>query len=794
MTARNFTPMFERLATKRRGRPAHASRSKKRRLRRKAAARATGRPHTETPKVEEEAAARAGGGSTRAPAGKNLAKDLAEGWRQAGEMRHFWIVTGAVFLVYLISMPRTVTLEDSGLFNMVCYYAGVGHPPGYPLYTLLCPIFAHLPGLTTAHGVNIFSALCGALTCGLIYRTTSLLLGNRACGYAAGLVCGLGSTFWSQSVIQEVYSPNAVLVAACLWFAVLFAHSRQHRHIYWFALFYGLALSNHWPLVALSSPMFLLAALPAWRELFDVIKGRGLPISAALLLIGLLPYVYMVQRSLGNPFINFYDPLDSFERIKHFISRSGYSGVDNAGGNLYDKLAYAKWLLIESATQYHWIAAALIGIGLVWQWWRLHWTACLALLAGFIGSTFLLVALLHFTYSELWRSVFRVYPLVSYTVLAVWCGVGAHALFSLANLWRRKAAVATAVAAAAAVAVSTAAANFKENYRVEDRWGWHYAEAVLKSLEPNAIIITWGDLHLPIMYARIVEKLRPDVDLYNGQALIFNNRLTPALTTREKKNEAMRKLVANTDRPVYFFEDMGDMPWGVEYYGLYKKVRRDWPKNQRAYALAPDLLSLVPHLNAVTETDSWTRRHKRNISKQMTHLLIRTRLQSKEAQAAWRQLNTTYEGIMSIVYTVLAHRDIEIDNKQLLKLLDGAREKLGDVDLSPAEEARYYDLRGTVLSLLREPGSVEQVIDSFEQSIGIYDEPDNPSIERVMQVYVQLDMRDKFDALDTRYPNVTHRSGDLKNRLKKKEWSWFMKRKDDAKKAEEKAELAQKKS
>ena len=47
--------------------------------------------------------------------------------------------------VYLATLPRTVVLEDDGLFLMAGVHLGVAHPPGYPHYTLVVHLFTRLP-------------------------------------------------------------------------------------------------------------------------------------------------------------------------------------------------------------------------------------------------------------------------------------------------------------------------------------------------------------------------------------------------------------------------------------------------------------------------------------------------------------------------------------------------------------------------------------------------------------------------------------------------------------------------
>src|SRR5437879_525351 len=46
-----------------------------------------------------------------------------------------------LFTLYALTAPRTVALEDDGLFVLSSYFLGVEHPPGYPLFTLIGHLF-----------------------------------------------------------------------------------------------------------------------------------------------------------------------------------------------------------------------------------------------------------------------------------------------------------------------------------------------------------------------------------------------------------------------------------------------------------------------------------------------------------------------------------------------------------------------------------------------------------------------------------------------------------------------------
>ena len=60
----------------------------------------------------------------------------------------------AAFVLYLRTMPRTITLEDAGLFQMVCHIGGISHPPGYPTFTLFCQGLVAISPLPPIISVN----------------------------------------------------------------------------------------------------------------------------------------------------------------------------------------------------------------------------------------------------------------------------------------------------------------------------------------------------------------------------------------------------------------------------------------------------------------------------------------------------------------------------------------------------------------------------------------------------------------------------------------------------------------
>src|SRR5437588_12955792 len=113
-------------------------------------------------------------------------------WAQAG------LLALILFALYALTAPRTVALEDDGLFVLASYYLGVAHPPGYPLHTLLGKLFTQIPVGSVAYRVHLLSGFFGGLTCALLWLCARLLMERRAPAYLAALGLGVSPVFWSQ--------------------------------------------------------------------------------------------------------------------------------------------------------------------------------------------------------------------------------------------------------------------------------------------------------------------------------------------------------------------------------------------------------------------------------------------------------------------------------------------------------------------------------------------------------------------------------------------------------------------
>src|SRR3954453_18805207 len=94
-------------------------------------------------------------------------------WLQAG------LVALVLFCLYALTAPRSVALEDDGLFILSSYFLGIEHTPGSPLHTLLGQLSPSLPVGSVAYRVHLLSGVLGGLSCAPRWMCARVLLPER---------------------------------------------------------------------------------------------------------------------------------------------------------------------------------------------------------------------------------------------------------------------------------------------------------------------------------------------------------------------------------------------------------------------------------------------------------------------------------------------------------------------------------------------------------------------------------------------------------------------------------------
>ena len=161
------------------------------------------------------------------------------------------------FALYWLTLSPTVLDGDSGEFQHMAYYLGVPHATGYPLYMLLTHLFTLIPFGDVAFRVNLFSAVCAALTTPLVYGIAFRLIHRRLPAIFAALFLAITPSVWGAAVQAEVYSMHLFLGGLAIFFAVRWQQDNRPRDFYALALTCGFGLTHHL-LFAFTAPAFLV--------------------------------------------------------------------------------------------------------------------------------------------------------------------------------------------------------------------------------------------------------------------------------------------------------------------------------------------------------------------------------------------------------------------------------------------------------------------------------------------------------------------------------------------------------
>lgn len=534
------------------------------------------------------------------------------------------------FALYGITTPRLVTLEDDGLFLMNLEFLGVGHPPGYPLFSLLGSLFFHsmpefLPPAMRGH---LFSSFCGAIACVAIYAIVAMLVRGRVCALAAGMAFAASEAFWSQAIIAEVYTPNAAfyftVLAMCMRYA---SHTGPGtlRHLLLYAaiaLVYGLGMSVHWPLLGLGSICLLLIVVNQWRTLL-----RRIPIGAVCLAVGLLPYVWMIIRSGQEIPLNFYGKIGSLKELWFYVTRSGYAGVDQQSGvGWEEKVLFTQYFTGELMRQITIAGLVISGFGVVAMLRSaVHFWLAISLLLAWFMSGPMLIIMLDFKAEFIWFSAFRVYHLLCYGITVIFFGYGLGWIGEWAQRrWQKPERTPFALAGIGTVVVAASLlSHWHQNDRSDYDWAHNLAVFKLLAVESNARLFTFDDLDLPVGYVNYVERVRPDVIVYNDQGLVFGNRVYSPFTSQQQRSRQLSKFIQDVSPlPVYYHAHRAELfrtrENGSDFLGFWRRVNRDGSGDRVVLA---DQLRLwiednldVEHLVA----DRWT---KQNIESSVATLV-----------------------------------------------------------------------------------------------------------------------------------------------------------------------------
>jgi tetratricopeptide (TPR) repeat protein len=239
-----------------------------------------------------------------------------------------WIVGAVAFLLYAATLNHWVTLDSLPFVAKVTGWDWT-LPFQTPLFYVVTYPFRWLPGSLQPVALNLFSAICSALTLTLLARSVALLPHDRTHQQRqrersefsllsiqaawipvalAALVCGLELTFWEHATAATNESLDLLLFAYVIRCLLEFRVTQDESWLTRMSLVYGLGVTNNFAMIGFF-PCVLVAVF--WLKGARFFEFRFFVRMLGFGLLGLSLYLVLplIWAAAHQPSVSFWQAL-----------------------------------------------------------------------------------------------------------------------------------------------------------------------------------------------------------------------------------------------------------------------------------------------------------------------------------------------------------------------------------------------------------------------------------------------------------------------------------------------------
>lgn len=491
----------------------------------------------------------------------------------------------ASFFVYLITLSPSVYVGDSGELVSAAYNLGVAHPPGYPLYVLLGKLFTVIPLSNIAYRLNLFSAICAALTSMTLFLTLTALISKYSLktknmnfsenilvfsAFSSSFFLAFSPLFWSQAVFAEVFTLNTFLVIL-----VLFVILKGNIPLAFFL--HGISMGNHHTAL-LSLPVFLYTLWLFYRKDFNF---SNICIWFIFFILGLSVYAVIPIRALSNCKISWGDAV-TFPKFLRMILREDYGNTFTLKP-FVDSFLPSSFIFSRTAAYLYSIYNQLLIFGAVFAIIGFLTDRYKISILLFISTGLSLPFLLNAYFSPGIKVLVERFFILSLIPLCIGIFFG---FLWISNLIKAKA---NYLSAFIPVLFLSPLILFPSNFRKNDLSGNYitrnYAVNILSPLEKNSTVFIYeGDAVVNSMvYLTKVENIFPEMKLHESEIRVLDNPygkdyiyLTKS-QRKLKREQVENEFIENPKEPVYFATVGIKEGKNIFQYGLIYKAEKNIP-------------------------------------------------------------------------------------------------------------------------------------------------------------------------------------------------------------------------
>lgn len=418
------------------------------------------------------------------------------------------------FLIYFLTVCRTVPGGDSGELITVSARLGLAHPPGYPLYTMLGHLSTYIPFGSVAARVNFMSAIFQIGAGFMLFLLFRRWMKNI---WVSWLVVGIFSfspLVWRYAVVAEVFTLNNLFLSSLLYIVFRFYEKPETKWALWFAGVFGLACSHHHTILFFAVPIFAMVCFFHHKIVF---QARTFFSALGLWALGFLPYLYMPWASAKLYIFN-WGAAHKWEGFKTHFLRSEYGTFQLASGKkdytnfLYSIGKYAQ----DTLDQYLVIGVIPIVLALfvILRDWKKQskFVKTIVVSAAFYLLVFHILANMDLS-NRLFYDIQSRFWMAPNIVASLLMGYGLLYMIRWASHrkpnfpWAASLATICVVSIGVQVAKHYKLEDYSKNTVFED-----VGRSMLDSLPKNAILLMRGDIYVnTVRYLQDVEGFRTDV-------------------------------------------------------------------------------------------------------------------------------------------------------------------------------------------------------------------------------------------------------------------------------------------
>jgi tetratricopeptide (TPR) repeat protein len=415
------------------------------------------------------------------------------------------------FAVYLSTICPTVYLGDSGELTAAAFSLGTCHPSGYPIFALLGKLFCLIPIGNIGFRMNLMSVFFSLATVWIVYSIIYKITSSIASSITGAFTLAFTPLFWGQGVSAEVYPLHSFFAALIIKLLIYWDEKRDLCRLALFVFIVGLSFLNHLQTVMMAPPVLLFLFLTDRKGCLSL---RTLTFISIFFIYALTIYIYLPIRTHAGAAIHWGDP-DSLSSFWVVVSGQAHRSNYIFNKTIMDYIIRSKDAFITIVNQF-----GIISLFAIWGFFKLPSFRWKLFYSGIIIFDFFYTVFLNTVRIEV--TTFNLSTLI---VIAILAGLGVS---NVLNRCRKVISATNRISyklaniVCCAVPVIFIGSNFNFCDQSRNYTAYENALNIFRTIDPGGTIFIEGDNKVfSVVYNRIIERMREDVNLYDRYNLFF---------------------------------------------------------------------------------------------------------------------------------------------------------------------------------------------------------------------------------------------------------------------------------